>query len=69
MGMQSWEVMAEMGAEIARLRVDAKRYRWIREHGAWETEAFLNGLTPAEYDAAVDKAMRDEQESGDILKD
>lgn len=36
---------------------DAKRYRWIRQRGAWETESFLNGLTPEEYDAALDKAM------------
>ena len=37
---------------------DAARYRWIRERGAWETEAFLNGLSPIDYDCAVDKAMK-----------
>lgn len=44
---------------IGDLMRDAKRYRWIRERGAWETEAFLNGLTPEEYDAAVDAAIRE----------
>ena len=36
---------------------DAVRYRWIRERGAWETEAFLAGISPEEYDAAIDAAM------------
>lgn len=36
---------------------DAMRYRWIRERGAWDTEAALNGLSPEEYDAALDAAM------------
>lgn len=38
---------------------DAARYRWIRQRGAWETEAVLNGLTPEQYDAAVDAAMKE----------
>jgi hypothetical protein len=36
---------------------DARRYQWLREHPAWETEAFLGGLSPEQFDAAVDKAM------------
>ncbi len=36
---------------------DAKRYQWLREHPAWETEAFLMGLTPELFDKFVDQAM------------
>lgn len=39
------------------LRRDAARYRWIRQHGAWETEALLNSLQPEEYDELVDRFM------------
>lgn len=35
---------------------DAERYRWEREHPAWETEMFLSDLTPKQYDAEIDKA-------------
>jgi hypothetical protein len=38
------------------MSVEVDRYRWLRENPAFETEAFLSGLTPEEYDAAVDKA-------------
>jgi hypothetical protein len=38
---------------------DVRRYRWLRENPAFETEAFLGGLTPEEFDQAVDGAMRD----------
>lgn len=41
----------------AKVHRDAERYRWIREHGAWETEAFLNGLSAEEYDREIDKRM------------
>lgn len=34
---------------------DANRYRWLREHPAFETEAFLGGLTPEEFDKVVDE--------------
>lgn len=36
---------------------DVQRYRWLREHGAWETEAFLNGLSAEQYDKALDERM------------
>jgi hypothetical protein len=35
----------------------AARYRWVREHPAFETEALLAGLTPGEFDALVDRRM------------
>ena len=38
---------------------DADRYRWERQNPAWETEAYLGGMTPEQYDAALD-AARDE---------
>jgi len=48
-----WACSERLGKEER----DALRYRWIRRHGAWETEAFLNGLSPEEYDVALDKCM------------
>jgi len=33
------------------------RYAWLRENPAWETEVFLSGLTPEQFDVAVDKAI------------
>lgn len=37
---------------------DAARYRWIRaQGGSWESEAFLSGLTPEEYDRELDRAV------------
>jgi hypothetical protein len=44
----------EFAREFAAVNRDAERYRWLREHGAWESEAFLNGTSPAEFDAALD---------------
>lgn len=32
------------------------RYMWLRQNPAWETEAYLAGLSPEEFDAAVDAA-------------
>jgi hypothetical protein len=41
----------------ARIVLDAERYQWIRSRGgSWETEMFLSGLSPLEYDREVDKA-------------
>jgi hypothetical protein len=37
---------------------DAERYRWLRQNPAWETEAFLMGLSPELFDQFVDQAMR-----------
>ena len=39
------------------LEADAWRYRWERENPAWETEAYLGGMTPEQYDAAIDHAI------------
>lgn len=44
---------------VSFMQVDAERYRWEREHPAWETEAFLSNLSPIEYDAAVDRKMNE----------
>jgi hypothetical protein len=46
--------------EVERLRThlkDAKRYQWLRQNPAWETEAVLGELTPEQFDVEVDKAM------------
>ena len=42
---------------LKRLNDAARRYEWIRKNPAFETEAFLSGLTPEEYDALVDSMM------------
>jgi hypothetical protein len=41
--------------EVAR---DADRYRWLRQNPAFETEAFLGGLTPEQFDTVVDRGMK-----------
>lgn len=51
--------VAELEAEIETHKQVLRRYEWLRENPAWESEAFLGTLTPAEFDAAVDAAMRD----------
>lgn len=38
---------------------DSIRYRWLRMHPAFDTELFLGGLTPEEFDAVVDERMRE----------
>jgi hypothetical protein len=49
--------MFELEAERDAARADAERYRWIRSQGcSWETEAFISGLSPEQYDAAIDAA-------------
>ena len=40
------------------LEQDAARYRYLRNNPDWETEMFLSGLTPVEFDAAIDAAMK-----------
>ena len=44
--------IAERDAEIARLREDAERYRWIRDGG-------IQGY-PGEMDAAIDAARKEQ---------
>ena len=44
------------GSDVA---LDANRYRWLREHPAFETESFLSGLTPEQYDLVVDINIHD----------
>lgn len=58
-----WDALALANAQIAmigaakeKLVLNAERYAWEREHPAWESEAYLSGVTPEEYDAAIDKA-------------
>lgn len=48
--------LATIRAALEESGRDAERYRWLREHGAWETEAFLGSLTAEQYDAAIDAA-------------
>ena len=46
--------LLEAAEAVARDSIDSERYRWLRENPAFETEAFLSGLTPTEFDAVVD---------------
>ena len=48
------DLLSELEGQVWELRRDAARYRWLRERPAWETEAFLGGLGPKQFDAAVD---------------
>jgi hypothetical protein len=41
--------------------INSRRYRWLRKNPAWETEQFLSGLTPEQFDAEVDKAIANER--------
>jgi len=51
------QMRSNLRTAIDSLVADAARYRWLREHPAWETEAFLSGLTAEQFDAAIDAAM------------
>ena len=51
------------------LIVDADRYRWLRKAGAWESERAISDMTPQEFDAAVDKAMREDGFCGGVRKE
>ena len=46
-----------------RLELDASRYRWLRQAGAWESEIGMDLLSvhPALFDAAVDNQMEEER--------
>ena len=50
---------AERVRADAEMRRNARRYEKIRLNPAWETEAFLDGLSPEEFDEAVDKRFSD----------
>jgi hypothetical protein len=46
---------AELEAEVAALRKDAERYRYVREH----IEEWYPNPTPEEFDADIDAALKD----------
>lgn len=55
------EVALPLNDHSRALKELGNRYAWLRRHGAWETEAFLNGLeTPEEYDTALAKRMAED---------
>lgn len=45
-------------SQAREIAIYAERYAWLRQHPAFETEALLAGLSPEEFDALVDKAMK-----------
>ena len=40
--------------------LDARRYRWLRTAGAWESELGMDSMTPEQFDARVDAEMEAE---------
>lgn len=50
-----WDCIGQ-DASQNRQRVYAARYEWLRLNPAFDTEAALSGLSPEEFDAAVDAA-------------
>lgn len=54
-GMETYALLNIL-KDLDSLKANSERYRWEREHPAWETEAFLADLSPEQYDAAIDKA-------------
>lgn len=55
-------VLRDLASQVEALQADAARYRWERQNPAWETESFLGGLSPKEYDAAIDEAMKNDKD-------
>jgi hypothetical protein len=49
--------LAEQLAEVAALRKDAERYRWLRDRGAVGGMRGIFSLMPGEWDEAIDAAM------------
>ena len=50
--------VAELEAEVQRLRADAERYRHLRDHASWEDAVDLVQNMPGEMDQEVDRAMQ-----------
>ena len=60
----AWTPLFERDAEIARLREDAERYRWMRERHENTIMDIYNSISPAMIspellDAAIDAARKD----------
>lgn len=49
-------------AQLAAAKVDAERYRWLRDTGdaTWRPFALREGYSAEEADAAIDSALRGE---------
>lgn len=47
-----------LASRLAEAERDAARYRWLRINPDWESEAALSGMTPEDFDMAVDSAIR-----------
>jgi hypothetical protein len=51
--------------EVDKVYHDAERYRWLREHPSFETEALLSGLSPQQFDELVDLSRSKSNMEGD----
>ena len=44
--------------DVAEVRKDAERWRWIRAHGSWpETESWASDAAPGDFDKLADEGM------------
>ena len=56
--VEKWlDTIEELNSTFETATKHLERYLWIREHPAWQSEAFLSGLAPEKFDEAVDAAM------------
>lgn len=59
----------EVAAEVAELRRDAERYRWLRDHWWLDDKAdatpapMMNAQSPEQFDAAIDAALGDSRDA------
>lgn len=58
-----------MASEVAELRRDAERYRWLRDHWWLDDKAdatpapMMNAQSPEQFDAAIDAALGDSRDA------
>lgn len=52
-------VMVKVG-DLNAVWADARRYRWLRTAGAWESEIGMDSMTPEQFDARVDAEIEAE---------
>ena len=52
------EALIDAATEIAQLRKDAERYRWLREEAFQATAARIVQMLPGHMDAEIDAAMQ-----------
>lgn len=54
------EALIDAATEIAQLRKDAERYRWLRRRDAGDQWRYMGGVSGEKMDAQIDAAIREE---------